>query len=60
MGFARFQAVFRVYFEFRNVLRSIPYSYSLAGKVGEYLEDHMVFRGNNGASFVPTGIQGRL
>ena len=26
MGFARFQAVFRVYFEFGNVLRTIPYS----------------------------------
>ena len=33
MGFARFQAKFRVYFEFRNVLRTIPYSSPWRGRV---------------------------
>ena len=33
---------------------------TLAGKGGGYLEDHVVFRGNDGGSFLPTGIQGGL
>ena len=35
--------------------------HDLGGKKGGgCLGDHVVFRGNNGGSFVPTGIQGRL
>ena len=33
MGFWRFQAMFRVYFEFGNVLRTIPYSSPWRGRV---------------------------
>ena len=47
MGFARFQAVFRLYFKFGNVLRTIPYSSPWRGR-GEDI--WRIFGGSRGFS----------
>ena len=62
MGFARFQAVFRLYFKFGNVLRTIPYSSPWRGRgedIWRILGDHVVFQGKQWGIICSQGYTGR-